>query len=155
MQSKADAELLKETADRSSEAAFGEIVRRYTNLVYSAALREADSPAAALKFRRAFSSISRARRKIWRRDFPLRRCWQDGCAAARAIRRSIPDATNTGARARKTRHGTTSTHVRNGARLGISTAQRKTPRLLKWLAKMTERARLLALTSKLGSQFYF
>ena len=41
---KSDAELLQEYAERGSEAAFTEIAARYTNLVYSAALRQTGSP---------------------------------------------------------------------------------------------------------------
>ncbi len=44
MQSKSDAQLLREYADRGVEAAFAEIVHRHTNLVYSAALRQVNSP---------------------------------------------------------------------------------------------------------------
>jgi RNA polymerase sigma factor (sigma-70 family) len=40
MQTWSDAQLLSEYAGRRSEAAFGEIVRRYANLVYSAAVRQ-------------------------------------------------------------------------------------------------------------------
>jgi RNA polymerase sigma factor (sigma-70 family) len=40
MQSKTDTELLREYARHGSEAAFGEIVRRYADFVYSAALRQ-------------------------------------------------------------------------------------------------------------------
>lgn len=43
MLSKSDAELLREYADHASEKAFAEIVRRYTDLVYSAAWRQVDS----------------------------------------------------------------------------------------------------------------
>src|SRR5437879_4308242 len=40
MQNKSDVELLREYAASGSEAAFGEIVRRYSDFVYSAALRQ-------------------------------------------------------------------------------------------------------------------
>jgi len=40
MQNKSDIELLREYASSGSEAAFGEIVRRYSDFVYSAALRQ-------------------------------------------------------------------------------------------------------------------
>src|SRR5580698_2485157 len=47
MQEKSDAELLSAFAGRGDEAAFREIVTRYTDLVYSAALRQVESSAAA------------------------------------------------------------------------------------------------------------
>ena len=37
-----DRQLLRRYADESSEAAFGELVARHVNLVYSAALRRTD-----------------------------------------------------------------------------------------------------------------
>jgi DNA-directed RNA polymerase specialized sigma24 family protein len=40
MQTRTDADLLQEYAANRSEAAFGEIVRRYADFVYSAALRQ-------------------------------------------------------------------------------------------------------------------
>src|ERR1051325_1796045 len=40
MQTKTDAELLHDYAANQSEAAFGEIVRRYADVIYSAALRQ-------------------------------------------------------------------------------------------------------------------
>jgi RNA polymerase sigma factor (sigma-70 family) len=39
-----DAQLLRDYAERGTEAAFGEIVARYTDLVFSAALRQVNSP---------------------------------------------------------------------------------------------------------------
>jgi len=47
MQAKADAQLLREYACQGSEAAFGEIVARHTDLVYSAVLRQVGSAALA------------------------------------------------------------------------------------------------------------
>jgi RNA polymerase sigma factor (sigma-70 family) len=44
MQTKTDTELLREYAACRSEAAFGEIVRRYADFVYSAALRQVGDP---------------------------------------------------------------------------------------------------------------
>src|SRR5688500_15047569 len=44
MKERPDTELLREYAEQGSEAAFGEIVARYTDLVYSAALRQVRSP---------------------------------------------------------------------------------------------------------------
>jgi RNA polymerase sigma factor (sigma-70 family) len=44
---KSDVQLLRDHADRSDEAAFREIVGRYADLVYSAALRQVESSAAA------------------------------------------------------------------------------------------------------------
>lgn len=43
MQAKSDARLLREYAERGSEAAFGELVTRHSDLVYSAALRQVGS----------------------------------------------------------------------------------------------------------------
>ena len=47
MQPKSDAQLLREYAGLGAESSFAEIVSRHTNLVYSAALRQVDSPAVA------------------------------------------------------------------------------------------------------------
>jgi len=47
MQPKSDTQLLCEYAERGVEAAFSELVHRHTNLVYSAALRQVESPEAA------------------------------------------------------------------------------------------------------------
>jgi hypothetical protein len=44
MQSMSDVELLSEYASGGSEAAFAEIVTRHADLIYSAALRQVESP---------------------------------------------------------------------------------------------------------------
>src|SRR5688572_31462474 len=44
MQETSDAQLLRHYAENGSEAVFGELVTRYTDLVYSAALRQLNSP---------------------------------------------------------------------------------------------------------------
>ena len=44
MHTKSDVELLRDYAANNSEAAFGEIVRRYADFVYSAALRHTNNP---------------------------------------------------------------------------------------------------------------
>ena len=44
MHEKSDAQLLRDYAEFGSEAAFSELVRRYTDFVYSAALRQVNSP---------------------------------------------------------------------------------------------------------------
>ena len=44
MQTESDAKLLRAYAERGVEAAFAELVRRYTDLVYSAAWRQVGSP---------------------------------------------------------------------------------------------------------------
>src|SRR6185503_9621717 len=47
MQSKSDTELLRDYAVSGSEAAFRELMRRYADFVYSAALRQVENPEAA------------------------------------------------------------------------------------------------------------
>src|SRR3974390_3148927 len=59
MHTKSDAQLLREYAERGMEAAFREIVSRHTNLVYSGALRQVDSPDIASEVaQRVFISLA-------------------------------------------------------------------------------------------------
>jgi len=60
MQSKPDAQLLREYAAEKSEQAFAEIVRRHTDLVYSAAFRQTSSPDAAAEIaQKVFIDLAR------------------------------------------------------------------------------------------------
>jgi RNA polymerase sigma factor (sigma-70 family) len=68
MQTKSDAELLREYAEKGVEAAFAEIVARHTNLVYSAALRQVNSPEVAAEVAQgAFIGLAQAARSLSRR----------------------------------------------------------------------------------------
>jgi RNA polymerase sigma factor (sigma-70 family) len=68
MQTKSDADLLREYADNGVEAAFAEIVARHTNLVYSAALRQVNSPDIAAEVaQRVFIGLAQGARSLSRR----------------------------------------------------------------------------------------
>ena len=65
MQSKSDAQLLREYAEGSTEAAFTELVNRYTNLVYSAAARQVESPDLAAEVAQSvFVSLAQKARSL-------------------------------------------------------------------------------------------
>jgi RNA polymerase sigma factor (sigma-70 family) len=65
MQPKSDAQLLREYAERGTEAAFSELVHRHTNLVYSAALRQVESPEAAAEIAQSvFVGLVRGARSL-------------------------------------------------------------------------------------------
>jgi len=65
MQSKSDAKLLREYAERGTELAFTEIVTRYANLVYSAAARQMDSPHMAAEITQSvFIALARGARTL-------------------------------------------------------------------------------------------
>jgi RNA polymerase sigma factor (sigma-70 family) len=65
MQQKSDAQLLRDYADHGAEAAFAEIVARHTNLVYSAALRQVDSPDIAAEVaQNVFIALARGARTL-------------------------------------------------------------------------------------------
>src|SRR6266852_9509868 len=65
MQPKSDAQLLREYAEHGTEIAFTEIVTRHTNLVYSAALRQMDSPDTAAEVTQSvFIALARGARKL-------------------------------------------------------------------------------------------
>ena len=68
MQTKSDAQLLREYAEHGAETAFAEIVSRHTNLVYSAALRQVDSPDLAADVAQSvFVGLARAARSLSRK----------------------------------------------------------------------------------------
>ncbi len=65
MQTKSDAQLLREYAEHGMEPAFTEIVTRHTNLVYSAALRQVDSPDLATEVaQRVFIGLAQGARSL-------------------------------------------------------------------------------------------
>src|SRR5437773_9337066 len=65
MQPLSDAQLLREYAEHGAESAFAEIVARHTNLVYSAALRQVDSPDIAAEVAQgAFIGLARGARSL-------------------------------------------------------------------------------------------
>ena len=65
MQPKSDAQLLREYAEHGAETAFAEIVARHTNLVYSAALRQVDSPDIAAEVAQSvFIGLARSARSL-------------------------------------------------------------------------------------------
>ena len=65
MQSKSDAQLIREYAEHGGESAFSEIVTRHTNLVYSAAMRQTDSPdLAAEATQSVFIGLARGARAL-------------------------------------------------------------------------------------------
>jgi RNA polymerase sigma factor (sigma-70 family) len=65
MQSKSDAQLLRDYAETGSEPAFGEIVTRHTDLVYSAALRQVlSSDLACDVTQNVFTSLARGARTL-------------------------------------------------------------------------------------------
>src|SRR5437764_12398869 len=65
MQPKSDAQLLREYAACGAESAFGEIVSRHTNLVYSAAFRQSGSPDAAREIAQSvFTDLARKARTL-------------------------------------------------------------------------------------------
>src|SRR5438093_8034839 len=65
MQPKSDAHLLREYAGQGEESSFAEIVSRHTNLVYSAALRQVDSPAVAAEIAQSvFIGLARGARAL-------------------------------------------------------------------------------------------
>ncbi len=65
MQPKSDAQLLRNYAECGAESAFTELVQRHTNLVYSAALRQVDSPDIAAEIaQNVFVALARSARDL-------------------------------------------------------------------------------------------
>lgn len=71
MQEWADNELLREYVERDSEEAFGVLVRRHINKVYSVALRQTRNPGQAEEVTQAvFVILSRKSRHCWTARLP-------------------------------------------------------------------------------------
>jgi RNA polymerase sigma factor (sigma-70 family) len=68
MQEQADIQLLRQYAEKNSEAAFGELVTRYVNLVYSAAARKTGSLDAAEEITQAVFIILARKAKTLRKE---------------------------------------------------------------------------------------
>ena len=65
MQPQSDARLLREYAEQGKESAFAELTARHTNLVYSAALRQVESPDLAAEVaQQAFIGLARGARAL-------------------------------------------------------------------------------------------
>jgi len=65
MQSKPDAQLLRDYAEHGAETAFTELVARHTNLVYSAAFRQVESPDIAAEIaQNVFVSLARGAKTL-------------------------------------------------------------------------------------------
>ena len=65
MQNESDAQLLRAYAERGAEAAFAELVQRHTDLVYSAAWRQVESPDIAREIAQGvFISLARGAQEI-------------------------------------------------------------------------------------------
>ena len=65
MHEKSDAQLLREYADTGEEAAFRELVTRHTDFVYSAALRQVNSPDLARDVAQSvFTDLARKSREV-------------------------------------------------------------------------------------------
>jgi RNA polymerase sigma factor (sigma-70 family) len=65
MQPESDARLLREYAEHNAESAFTELVQRHTNLVYSAALRQVESPDIAAEIaQNVFVSLARGAKTL-------------------------------------------------------------------------------------------
>ena len=71
MQPRPDAQLLRDYAENGAESAFTELVHRHTNLVYSAALRQVDSPdIAAETAQKVFVGLARGAQALLPRLAP-------------------------------------------------------------------------------------
>jgi RNA polymerase sigma factor (sigma-70 family) len=71
MQQRPDAQLLRDYAENGAESAFTELVHRHTNLVYSAALRQVDSPdIAAETAQKVFVGLARGAQSLLPRLAP-------------------------------------------------------------------------------------